>query len=82
MNKWKTLLALVAVSLLAAYPAHSAGDPFAIFDDIDAMMEDNALMEASNRYESIMLTFFPERATLLGFESANTQLDTRTPARD
>ena len=58
------------------------GDPFAIFDDIDAMMEDNALMEASNRYESIMLMFFPERATLLGFESANTQLDTRTPARD
>lgn len=82
MNTWKTLLALAAVGLLAAAPARAAEDPFAIFDNIDAMMEDNALMEASNRYESIMLMFFPERATLLGFESANAQLDTRTPARD
>ncbi len=45
-------------------------------------MEDNALTDTVNRYSAVQLSFFPENATRLGFESANNQLDSRDAERD
>lgn len=78
----KTLfLLLFALALPLGTGSASAAD-FSSFDDIDAMMEDNALTSAANRYGAVLLTFFPERATRLGYESANGKLDRRTQERD
>ena len=52
------------------------------FDNIDAIMEDNALTDTVNRYSAVQLSFFPEQATRLGFESANNKLDRRDTERD
>lgn len=76
----KLLCSLLSLSLLTA-PAAQAID-LGDFDNIDAIMEDNALTDTANRYGSIQLSFFPELATRLGFESANNQLDQRDPERD
>ncbi len=76
----KLLCALLSMSLLSA-PAAQAVD-LGDFDNIDAIMEDNALTDTANRYASIQLSFFPEFATRLGFESANNKLDQRDPERD
>ena len=62
-------------------PAAQAAN-FGGFDDIDAIMEDNALTDVTNRYSSALLSFFPEQATRIGFESANESLDRRDGARD
>ena len=48
-------------------------------DDIDTILEDNEFNDVTNRYSSVILSFFPERATRLGFSSANTKLDDRSP---
>lgn len=78
----KTLfLLLFALALPLGTGSVSAAD-FSSFDDIDAMMEDNALTSAANRYGAVILTFYPERATRLGYESANNKLDQRTKERD
>ena len=76
----KLLCALLSTCLLVA-PSAQAFD-LGDFDNIDAIMEDNALTDTANRYGSIQLSFFPELATRLGFESANNKLDQRTPERD
>ncbi|MBQ7907946.1 MAG: DUF885 family protein [Elusimicrobiaceae bacterium] len=76
----KLLCTLLSISLLSA-PAAQAID-LGDFDNIDAIMEDNALTDTANRYGSIQLSFFPEFATRLGFESANNKLDQRDPERD
>lgn len=76
----KLFCALLSVSLLST-PALQAVD-LGDFDNIDAIMEDNALTDTANRYNSIQLSFFPEFATRLGFESANNKLDQRDPERD
>lgn len=49
---------------------------------IDTIMEDNALTDVANRYSSVQLSYFPEHATRLGFDSANNKLDSRTVERD
>ena len=49
------------------------------FENIDTLLEDNMLDDTANRYASVMLSFFPERATRLGFASANSKLDDRSP---
>ena len=67
--------------LLLFSPAAQAAD-LGGFDDIDAIMEDNALTDVTNRYSSALLSFFPEQATRIGFESANELLDKRDGARD
>ncbi len=78
MKKFFSLL--LSLSLFTA-PAAQAID-LADFDNIDAIMEDNALAEAANRYSAVQLSYFPENATRLGFESANNKLDQRTHERD
>ncbi len=49
------------------------------FEDVDALLEGNVLSDASNRYASVILSFFPERATRMGYTSANAKLDDRSP---
>lgn len=49
------------------------------FDNIDTLLTDNLLDESANRYASVLLSFQPERATRLGFSSANDKLTSRTP---
>lgn len=76
----KLLCALLSVCLFAA-PATQAID-LGDFDNIDAIMEDNALTETANRYSALQLSYFPEAATRIGFESADSQLDRRDAERD
>lgn len=76
----KLFCALLGLSLFTA-PAAQAVD-LGDFDNIDAIMEDNALTEAANRYSAVQLSFFPEYATRVGFESANNKLDQRDGERD
>ena len=52
------------------------------FADIDTLMEDNSLTDTANRYAAVMLSFFPERATRLGFASANSKLNNRSAANN
>lgn len=76
----KPLCALLCLSLLAA-PALQALD-LADFGNIDAIMEDNAFTDAVNRYSAVQLSYFPEFATRIGFESADNKLDRRDTERD
>lgn len=76
----KLFCALLSLSLFTA-PAAQAID-LGDFDNIDAIMEDNALTEAANRYSAVQLSYFPENATRVGFESANNKLDQRDGERD
>lgn len=77
----KKLVCLFISCCLLAAPAVQAMD-LASLDDIDAIMEDNALQETANRYSAVQLSFFPENATRLGYESANNKLDLRSVERD
>ena len=74
------ICALLSFSLLFS-PAAQALD-LSGFSDIDSIMEDNALNEVINRYSAVQLSFFPEYATRLGFESANGRLDQRDAERE
>ena len=51
------------------------------FASIDSIMEDNSFQNESNRYNSVLIYFFPEATTRLGMTLGNTQLNTRTPER-
>ena len=74
--KTLTGLALCIGSFLTSFPAHAqAGFDFS---GIDTLIEDNMLNDAANRYSSAILSFFPERATRIGFSSANAYLDDRS----
>lgn len=76
----KLVCTLLSLSLFTA-PSAQVLD-FAGFDNIDTIMEDNALTDTANRYSAVQLSYFPERATRLGFESANNKLDSRDDQRD
>ena len=82
MNYWKNTLSAAVICLAALLPAGAQQDPFAVFNDIDDMMQENALMDAANRHASAVLTFLPERATLIGYASANSQLNARNTAQE
>ncbi len=77
----RTLLPALAACLLCwAFPTPAAAQAFFDFEDIDTLLEDNALNDAANRYASVLLSFFPERATRMGFSSANSKLNARSAA--
>ena len=77
MNTKKLLGFLVAcVCAFGTFTLHA--QEFS-FEDIDALLEGNVLTDASNRYSSVILSFFPERATRMGYTSANAKLDERSP---
>ena len=78
MKKWF----IVALSITMASMLGAQGLSFESLGDIDSIMEDNAFNEITNRYSATQLSFFPEQATRLGFDSANNKLDVRTPERD
>lgn len=63
---------------LLAFSAANAQTGFD-FGNIDFLLTDNALDDASNRYASVTLTSEPERAGRLGFTSANAKLNDRSP---
>lgn len=76
----KLLCALISFSLFLSPAAQAAA--LDGFGDIDAIMEDNALTEVANRYSAVQLSFFPEYATRIGYESADGRLDRRNAERD
>ncbi len=76
----KIVCALLSLSLFTA-PSAQVLD-FAGFDNIDTIMEDNSFTDTANRYSAVQLSYFPERATRLGFESADNKLDARDEERD
>lgn len=77
--KNKTLLLLTLCLCAAGFSLPANAQAGFDFENIDTLLEDNMLDDASNRYASVMLSFFPERATRLGFSSANSKLDDRSP---
>lgn len=78
MHTYRKLILSSLCAVLCLCPFASAQISFD-FEDIDTIMQDNEFNDIANRYGSILLSFFPERASRLGFTSANTQLDDRTP---
>ena len=52
------------------------------YGDVDTIMEDNALSDVATRYSAVQLSFFPEYATRLGFNTAEDRLDRRDNERD
>lgn len=76
----KLLCTLISLSLFSVSYAQALGT--ARYGNIDTIMEDNALTDVSNRYSAVQLSYFPEYATRLGFESANSRLDDRSEERD
>ncbi len=75
----KIVLGLLGVGLLFGTPvvAQTTID----FENIDTILEDNEFSDIANRYASLLLSFFPERASHLGFASGNSRLDDRSPQR-
>ena len=69
----KTILTLLVS--LGFMPLLAVGSDFG---DIDAILNANALRDAANRYNSVMLFFFPDQTTRLGFTSGNSKLSART----
>ena len=79
----RTLLPALAGCLAClAFAVPAAAQPAFDFEDIDTLLEDNALNDAANRYASVLLSFFPERATRLGFSSANSKLTDRSASNN
>ncbi len=76
----KFFCVLLSVSLFSISSAQTLD--MAALGNIDTIMEDNALTDAANRYSAVQLSYFPEYATRLGFESANNKLDNRDDQRD
>lgn len=74
-NKLSTLLVLCTGLLFPVYA--QAQEAFAI-GDIETILEENMLNEVSNRYSSVILSFLPEEATRLGYNSVDDKLNTRT----
>lgn len=77
MKKIKLPLVLAAC-LCAGTFAPSFAQDFD-FDNIDSLLEENTLTDASSRYRAVLQNYLPERATRLGFTSSAGQLNTRTP---
>ena len=76
----KLLCTLISLSLFSVPNAQTLGS--AGYGNIDTIMEDNALTDVANRYSAVQLSYFPEYATRLGFESANNRLDDRSEERN
>ncbi len=76
MKRTRIFALLLCGSLLFSSASFAQTD--VDFESIDTLLEDNQLTEAANRYASVMLSFFPERATRLGYSSANSKLNDRS----
>ena len=78
MKKQHLLWGFLLGSLAFCLPAMPACAQLSMGDDIDAILEDNALREAITRYESVLAYFMPEEASHLGIASANKSLNDRS----
>ncbi len=70
----------LAFSLLTATALQAAS--VSEYGDVDTIMEDNSFTDTATRYSAIQLSFFPEYATRLGFNTAGDRLDSRNEERD
>ena len=77
MKNFLRCTVLSGLLFAAAVPTTVAQAAFN-FEDIDTLIEDNRLTDAANRYASVTVSFFPERATRLGYTSANSKLNDRS----
>ena len=77
MKKLSCVMLLAAAIAVAPLPPVQA-QTFE-FEDIDAMLENNLLTDAANRYASVLVSSYPERAFRLGFSAAASKLTVRTP---
>ena len=74
----KKILA-VLLMMLGILPVFAESDGLS---DIDEILSDNAFRNASNRYTSMLLYFFPEQTTRMGMVLGNSQLNVRTPQQE
>lgn len=74
----KTLSLLLAACLgMFTFPPARAQEVFD-FKDIDSLLEENTLVEVSNRYAAVLQNYLPERAARLGYTSTVSQLNNRS----
>ena len=83
-NKDKKMKKLLAVLLLCLgfSPVFAQFELMEEIADIDEVLSNNALQNASNRYTSMLLYFFPEQTTRMGMTLGNNQLNIRTPQQE
>lgn len=77
MKKFTYMALAAAFTLCASGWTNTHAQEALDVDDINTIMEDNELNETAKRYSSVLLSFYPERATRIGVNSANSQLDRR-----
>lgn len=75
----KTLPFLLAACLCTTAFCTTAAQEFD-FEDIDSLLEENTLIDVSNRYGAVLQNYLPERAARRGYSSAADQLNVRTTA--
>jgi len=80
-NKW-LVLGLIAAVLLTFNPVSRAQAIFSDNDNVDAILEENALREVFTRYTSMLVFFQPEEASRLGFNAGNARLNDRSASTD
>ena len=80
-EKMKRILAalLLCLGFLPVFAQFELMDEIA---DIDEVLSNNAFQNASNRYTSMLLYFFPEQTTRMGMTLGNNQLNVRTPQQE
>ncbi|MGN0023807.1 MAG: DUF885 family protein [Candidatus Avelusimicrobium sp.] len=75
-NKTLPLLLAAYLCIFAFIPAR-AQEAFD-FENIDSLLEENTLIDVSNRYAAVLQNYLPERAARLGYGSAAAQLNDRS----
>jgi len=79
MRNYHSLVAVLLASLAVCAGPIAHAQVSLGSTDIDTLLADNEFNDLTARYASVLLSFFPERGTRLGYSSANAQLDERTP---
>ncbi len=77
MNKKILVASLGVLGLLFLSPVLKAQSEMEL-GDINAILEDNSLREATTRFASVLAYFFPEEASRLGVTAGNSKLNNRS----
>lgn len=77
MNKKLIIAGMGVLGLLSVTPALTAQSEMEL-GDINAILEDNSLREATTRFASVLAYFFPEEASRLGVTAGNAKLNDRS----
>lgn len=78
MNK-TIIFTLLTGFMVGVLPTGAQAQSSFTTENIETILEDNMLNDVSNRYSSVVLSFFPEKATRMGYSSADDKLNPRTP---